>query len=87
VEFKSATLAGKLKPGRLRPENAVKIAIPNILDYSLVPGNRDGFNLWNITISPQAEQPVLVNSGIGFFDKYDVLFDPINGQQGFRIRS
>ncbi|WP_245894863.1 glycoside hydrolase family 10 protein [Nostoc cycadae] len=87
VEFKSASLAGKLKPGSLRGENAVKVAIPKILDYSLVPGNRDGFNLWNINISPKAEYPIFVNSGIGFFDKYDVLFDSINGQQGFRIRS
>jgi uncharacterized lipoprotein YddW (UPF0748 family) len=87
VEFKSASLAGKLKPGRLRSENTVKVAIPNILDYGIVPGNRDGFNVWNINISPKAEHPVFVNSGIGFFDKYDVLFDSINGQQGFRVRS
>ncbi|MBD2457779.1 family 10 glycosylhydrolase [Nostoc sp. FACHB-87] len=86
VELKSPNLSGKLKPGRLRPENTVKIAIPQVLDYSLVPGNRDGFNLWNIAISTQAEQPVFVNSGIGFFDRYDVLFDAINGQQGFRVR-
>ncbi|MBU7581753.1 MAG: glycoside hydrolase family 10 protein [Nostoc sp. TH1S01] len=87
VEFKSASLAGKLKPGSLRPENTVKISIPRVLDYTVVPGTRDGFNLWKMNISVQAEQPVFVNSGIGFLDKYDVLFDPINGQQGFRIRS
>ncbi|MDZ7962412.1 MAG: family 10 glycosylhydrolase [Aulosira sp. DedQUE10] len=86
TEFKSASLMGKLKPGRLRPENALKVGIPGILDYSLAPGNRDGFNLWNISISAKAENPVVVNSGIAFFDKYDVLFDPVNGQQGFRSR-
>ncbi|MBW4565244.1 MAG: family 10 glycosylhydrolase [Mojavia pulchra JT2-VF2] len=87
AQFKSASLMGKLKPGKLRPENVVKLAIPNIFNYSLVPGNRDGFNLWNINISPRAEHPVVMNSGIAFFDKYDVLFDPTNGQQGFRDRS
>ncbi|MBD2448413.1 glycoside hydrolase family 10 protein [Nostoc sp. FACHB-152] len=87
VEFKSASLAGKLKSGRLRPENTVKVGIPNVLDYSLVPGNRDGFNAWNLNISKEAEYPILVNSGIGFFDKYDVLFDSGNGQQGFRVRN
>lgn len=87
AEFKSASLMGKLKPGKLRPENALKVGIPRVFDYSLVPGNRDGFNLWNINVSAKADNPVVVNSGIGFFDKYDVLFDPVNGQQGFRSRS
>ncbi|MDM9384809.1 family 10 glycosylhydrolase [Chlorogloeopsis sp. ULAP01] len=87
TEIKSASLAGKLKPGKLRPENTVQVTIPGIFDYSIVPGNRDGFDLWNLNVSPQAQHPVVVNSGIGFFDKYDVLFDPINGQQGFRDRS
>ncbi len=87
INFKSASLMGKLKPGRLRPENTVKIGIPKVFDYSLVPGNRNGFNLWNINVSPQAEQPVVVNSAIAFFDKYNVLFDPVNGQQGFFPRS
>ncbi|BAY23275.1 hypothetical protein NIES2100_30390 [Calothrix sp. NIES-2100] len=87
TEIKSASLMGKLKPGKLRPENAVKVTIPGVFDYSLTPGNRDGFNLWNISISAKAENPVVVNSGIAFFDKYDVLFDPVNGQQGFKSRS
>jgi hypothetical protein len=87
TEIKSASLAGKLKPGKLRPENKVQVTIPGIFDYSVVPGNRDGFDLWNINVSPGAQHPVVVNSGIGFFDKYDVLFDPINGQQGFRDRN
>ncbi len=86
AEVKSASLMGKLKPGRLRPENALKVAIKSIFDYSVKPGNRDGFNLWNISISAKADHPVVVNSGIAFFDKYDVLFDPANGQQGFRSR-
>jgi uncharacterized lipoprotein YddW (UPF0748 family) len=85
-EVKSASLMGKLKPGRLRPENAVKIAISSIFDYSLKPGTRDGLNVWNVSISAKADHPVVVNSGIAFFDKYDVLFDPVNGQQGFRSR-
>ncbi len=85
-EFKSAATAGKLKPGVLRPENTLKVAINNIFDYSLIPGTRDGFNRWTVSISPQAELPIFVNTGIAFFDKYDVLFDPINGQQGFRSR-
>ncbi|MBD2436529.1 family 10 glycosylhydrolase [Nostoc sp. FACHB-110] len=87
VEFKSAAVAGKLKSGQLSSGNALKLSIPSVLDYSLVPGNRDGFNLWSVIISPQAENPVLVNSGLGFFDKYDVLFDGVNGQEGFRVRS
>ncbi|WP_242037816.1 glycoside hydrolase family 10 protein [Tolypothrix sp. FACHB-123] len=87
TEIKSAALMGKLKPGRLRPENSVKVTIPGVLDYSVKPGNRDGFNVWNVNLSTKAENPVSVNSGIGFFDKYDVLFDPVNGQQGFRSRS
>ncbi|MDZ8054466.1 MAG: glycoside hydrolase family 10 protein [Aulosira sp. ZfuVER01] len=86
TEVKSASLMGKLKPGRLRTENAVKVSIPGVFDYNLAPGNRDGFNLWNISISAKADNPVVVNSGIAFFDKYDVLFDPVNGQQGFRSR-
>jgi uncharacterized lipoprotein YddW (UPF0748 family) len=87
IDFKSASLMGKLKPGRLRPENALKVTIPGVFDYSLKPGNRDGFNAWNINISAKADNPVVVKSGMGFFDKYDVLFDPVNGQQGFRSRS
>ncbi|MBG1266921.1 glycoside hydrolase family 10 protein [Nostoc sp. WHI] len=85
-EFKSASTAGKLKPGVLRSANAVKVAINGIFDYSLTPGTRDGFNRWNLSISPQAELPIFVNPGIAFFDKYDVLFDQINGRQGFRSR-
>lgn len=87
IQFKSASLMGKLKPGRLGPANIVKVGIPKVFDYSLVPGNRSGFNLWNINVAPQAEQPVIVNSAIAFFDKYNVLFDPVNGQQGFLARS
>lgn len=86
TELQSAVLMGKLKPGRLRPENAVKVTIPGIFDYSVKPGNRDGFNVWSVNINPKAGNPVFVNPGIGFFDKYDVLFDPVNGQQGFRSR-
>jgi hypothetical protein len=86
TEFKSASTAGKLKAGILRSANAVKVAINGIFDYSLTPGTRDGFNRWNLSISPQAELPIFVNTGIAFFDKYDVLFDPINGKQGFRSR-
>ncbi|MBH8577058.1 family 10 glycosylhydrolase [Nostocaceae cyanobacterium CENA369] len=86
TEFKSAATAGKLKPGALRPANAVKIAINGIFDYSLTPGTRDGFNRSTLSISPQAEFPIFVNPGIAFFDKYDVLFDPVNGRQGFRSR-
>jgi uncharacterized lipoprotein YddW (UPF0748 family) len=84
TEFKSVSLMGKLKPGRLRPENTVKIEIPSIFSYNIVPGNRDGLDLWSIKTYPQADQPVVVNSGIPFFDKFDVLFDPVNGRQGFR---
>ncbi|MBD2345205.1 family 10 glycosylhydrolase [Anabaena subtropica] len=87
IDFKSAPLMGKLKPGRLGPNNTLKLSIPRILDYSLAPGNRDGFNIWNINVLRQLEQPIIVNSGIAFFDRYDVLFDPVNGQQGFRSRS
>ncbi|WP_341528718.1 family 10 glycosylhydrolase [Nostoc sp. UHCC 0302] len=86
TEFKSASTAGKLKPGVLRSANAVKVAINGIFDYSLIPGTRDGFNRWNLSISPQAELPIFINTGIAFFDKYDVLFDPVNGRQGFRTR-
>ncbi|MBD2532026.1 glycoside hydrolase family 10 protein [Nostoc flagelliforme FACHB-838] len=86
TEFKSASTAGKLKPGVLGSANAVKVAINGIFDYSLVPGKRDGFNRWNLAISPQAEQTIFVNPGIAFFDKYDVLFDQVNGRQGFRSR-
>ncbi|WP_199344657.1 MULTISPECIES: glycoside hydrolase family 10 protein [Nostoc] len=84
TEFKSASTAGKLKPGVLR--SALKVAINSIFDYSLTPGTRDGFNRWNLSISPQAELPIFVNTGIAFFDKYDVLFDQVNGRQGFRSR-
>ncbi len=87
TEVKSAALMGKLKPGRLRPENALKVGIPGVFDYSVTPGNRDGINVWNLNVSAKAENPVLVNSGMGFFDKYDVLLDPVNGQQGFRSRT
>ncbi|MBN3897784.1 MAG: glycoside hydrolase family 10 protein [Nostoc sp. NOS(2021)] len=86
TEFKSASTAGKLKPGVLGSANAVKVAINGIFDYSLIPGTRDGFNRWNLSISPQAELTIFVNTGIAFFDKYDVLFDQVNGKQGFRSR-
>jgi uncharacterized lipoprotein YddW (UPF0748 family) len=86
TEFKSASTAGKLKPGVLRSTNALKVAINGIFDYSLTPGTRDGFNRWNLSISPQAELPIFINTGIAFFDKYDVLFDQVNGRQGFRSR-
>ncbi|MEH2445848.1 MAG: family 10 glycosylhydrolase [Nostoc sp.] len=86
AEFKSASTAGKLKPGVLRSGNSLKLAINSIFDYSLTPGTRDGFNRWNLSISPQAELATFVNSGIAFFDKYDVLFDQVNGRQGFRSR-
>jgi uncharacterized lipoprotein YddW (UPF0748 family) len=86
TEFKSASLMGKLKPGRLRPENAVKVGISGVFDYGLKPGTRDGFNLWNTNVFANADHPVVVNSGVGFLDKYDVLFDPMNGQKGFRSR-
>jgi hypothetical protein len=86
TEFKSASTAGKLKPGVLGSANAVKIGINGIFDYSLKPGTRDGFNRWNLSISPQSELPIFVNTGIAFFDKYDVLFDQVNGRQGFRNR-
>ncbi|MDZ8025848.1 MAG: glycoside hydrolase family 10 protein [Nostoc sp. DedQUE01] len=86
AEFKSASTAGKLKPGVLGSANTVKVAINGIFDYSLVPGNRDGFNRWNLSISPQAQLSMFVNPGIAFFDKYDVLFDQVNGKQGFRSR-
>ncbi|MEH2291175.1 family 10 glycosylhydrolase [Nostoc sp.] len=86
TEFKSASTAGKLKPGVLGSANAVKVGINGIFDYSLTPGTRDGFNRWNLSISPQAELPIFVNPGIALFDKYDVLFDQVNGKQGFRSR-
>ncbi|MEH2284850.1 MAG: glycoside hydrolase family 10 protein [Nostoc sp.] len=86
TEFKSASTAGKLKPGLLRSANALKVGINGIFDYSLTPGTRDGFNRWNLSISPQAELTTFVNPGIALFDKYDVLFDPVNGKQGFRSR-
>jgi uncharacterized lipoprotein YddW (UPF0748 family) len=86
TEFKSASTAGKLKAGVLGSANAVKVGINGIFDYSLKPGTRDGFNRWNLSISPQSEVPIYVNTGIAFFDKYDVLFDQINGRQGFRSR-
>jgi hypothetical protein len=78
---------GKLKAGRLRPQNTVKLSIPKIFDYSITPGNSNGLNVWNVNVSPQLDQPVVVNSGIGFFNRYDVLFDPVNGKQGFRDRT
>ncbi|WGV26912.1 glycoside hydrolase family 10 protein [Halotia branconii] len=84
AEFKTAATAGKLKPGVLSSANAVKIAINGVFDYNLTPGTREGFNRWSLSVSPQAELPIFVNSGIAFFDKYDVLFDPVNGKQGFR---
>jgi uncharacterized lipoprotein YddW (UPF0748 family) len=86
TEFKSASTAGKLKPGVLGSANAVKVGINGIFDYSLKPGTRAGFNRWNLSISPQSELPIFVNTGIAFFDKYDVLFDQVNGKQGFRSR-
>jgi uncharacterized lipoprotein YddW (UPF0748 family) len=86
TEFKSASTAGKLKPGVLGSANAVKVAMNGIFDYSFIPGNRDGFNRWNLSISPKSEQTIFVNPGIAFFDKYDVLFDQVNGKQGFRSR-
>jgi uncharacterized lipoprotein YddW (UPF0748 family) len=84
TEFKSASLMGRLKPGRLSPANTVKVTMPKVFDYSLVPGNRDGFNVWNINVSPQAEQPILVNTGMALLDRFNVLFDPVNGRMGFR---
>ena len=86
TEFKSASTAGKLKPGVLGSGNSLKLAMNGIFDYSLTPGTRDGFNRWNLSISPQAELATFVNTGITFFDKYDVLFDQVNGRQGFRSR-
>ncbi|WP_298910575.1 family 10 glycosylhydrolase [uncultured Nostoc sp.] len=86
TEFKSASTVGKLKPGVLGSGNSLKLAMNGIFDYSLTPGTRDGFNRWNLSISPQAELATFVNSGIAFFDKYDVLFDQVNGRQGFRSR-
>ncbi|MBE8966076.1 family 10 glycosylhydrolase [Nostocales cyanobacterium LEGE 12452] len=86
TEFKSASTAGKLKPGVLGSANAVKLGINGIFDYSLTPGTRDGFNRWNLSISPQSELTIFVNPGIALFDKYDVLFDQVNGKQGFRSR-
>ncbi|MBD2682756.1 MULTISPECIES: family 10 glycosylhydrolase [Nostoc] len=86
TEFKSASTAGKLKPGVLGSANTVKVAMNGIFDYSLKPGNRDGFNRWNLSISPQLQTSIFVNPGIAFFDKYDVLFDQVNGKQGFRSR-
>ncbi|MFN6563699.1 MAG: glycoside hydrolase family 10 protein [Nostoc sp. ChiSLP01] len=86
AEFKSASTAGKLKPGVLGSANTVKVAMNGIFDYSLKPGNRDGFNRWNLSISPKSQMSIFVNPGIAFFDKYDVLFDQVNGKQGFRSR-
>ncbi|MEH1918836.1 glycoside hydrolase family 10 protein [Nostoc sp.] len=86
TEFKSVSTAGKLKPGVLGSANAVKVGINGIFDYSLTPGTRDGFNRWNLSISPQTELTIFVNPGIALFDKYDVLFDQVNGKQGFRSR-
>ncbi|MBW4643745.1 MAG: glycoside hydrolase family 10 protein [Goleter apudmare HA4340-LM2] len=86
TEVKSATTVGKLKAGVLGAANALKVGINGVFDYSLKPGNRDGFNRWSLSISPKLEVPVFVNTGIGFFDRFDVLFDPVNGRQGFRAR-
>jgi hypothetical protein len=86
VEFKSASLMGKLKPGRLSPQNIVRVGIPRIFEYSVTPGNRNGFNLWNANLSPQLDQSMVVNSSIAFTDRYDVLYDSVNGQIGFRDR-
>ncbi|BAB75632.1 glycoside hydrolase family 10 protein [Anabaena sp. FACHB-709] len=87
IDFKSASLMGKLKPGRLNPKNTLKLSIPRIFDYSLTPGNRNGLNVWNLHVSPQLDQAMVVNSGIALFDRYNVLFDPVNGREGFRPRS
>lgn len=87
IEFKSASLMGKLKPGRLSPQNTVRLAIPRIFEYSIAPGNRNGFNLWNANLSPQLDQPMVVHSSIAFIDKYDVLYDSVNGQMGLRDRN
>ncbi|BAY40053.1 hypothetical protein NIES2111_44350 [Nostoc sp. NIES-2111] len=86
IEFKSASLMGKLKPGRLASVNTLKVGIPRIFEYSVTPGNRNGFNLWNANLSPQLDQSMVVNSSIAFTDKYDILYDSVNGQMGFRDR-
>lgn len=87
IEVKSAAAIGKLKPGRLSPANTVKLTMPRIFDYSIAPGNRNGFNLWNVNVTPQLDQSVVVNSGIALLDRYNVLFDPINGRLGFGDRA
>ncbi len=87
IEVKSAATIGKLKPGVLGVANALRLAINGVFDYSLTPQNRDGFNRWSLSISPQLEFPIFVNTGIGFLDRFDLLFDPVNGRQGFRSRS
>ncbi|HIK03549.1 MAG TPA: family 10 glycosylhydrolase [Trichormus sp. M33_DOE_039] len=86
VDFKSASLMGKLKPGRLTAKNTVKLSIPRVFDYSVAPGNRNGFNVWNVNVSPQLDQPMVTNSGMALFDRYNVLFDPVNGRLGFKLR-
>ncbi|MGH1392566.1 MAG: glycoside hydrolase family 10 protein [Trichormus sp.] len=86
VEFKSAALMGKLKPGRLAANNIVRLSIPRFFEYGVTPGNRIGFNVWNINVSPQLDQPVVVNSGMALFDRYNVLFDTMNGRIGFGDR-
>lgn len=83
VEFKSAALMGKLKPGRLAANNTVRLSIPRVFEYGVTPGSRIGFNVWNVNVSPQLDQPVVVNSGMALFDRYNVLFDPVNGRIGF----
>ncbi|RUT02399.1 hypothetical protein DSM106972_058770 [Dulcicalothrix desertica PCC 7102] len=87
IEVKSAATIGKLKAGVLGTANTLRLAINSVFDYSLTPGNRDGFNRWSLSISPQLQFPVFVNTGIGFLDRFDLLFDPVNGRQGFRPRS
>lgn len=86
TQVKSSATVGKLKAGVLGAANALKVGISGVFDYSLIPGTRNGFNRWSLSISPQAEFPMFVNTGIGFFDRFDILFDPVNGRQGFRAR-
>ncbi|WP_427162225.1 glycoside hydrolase family 10 protein [Aliinostoc sp. HNIBRCY26] len=87
VDFKSAALMGKLKQGRLAAQNTVKLSIPRVLDYSIAPGSRNGFNVWSVNLAQQLDQPMVVNSGIALFDRYNVLFDAVNGRVGFRDRN
>ncbi|AUT02299.1 hypothetical protein CLI64_18950 [Nostoc sp. CENA543] len=87
VDFKSAALMGKLKQGRLTAQNTVKLSIPRVFDYSIAPGSRNGFNVWSVNLAQQLDQPMVVNSGIALFDRYNVLFDGVNGRVGFRDRN